>query len=1622
MNVSPGRLFRLPFILTIQILVLTMIPLAPGRSAGATRSDTGVTLTQTILVSPREVRILRQSGVDFISLSGGATAAGEGQLDLPAKPLTFRLPEDMVIAAVSVRVLETEALRGSFNPGRVHTRGSDGNLSPLTGPALLERDAEGYYPAVLAEPGAHGRMRGRSLGGVVYTPFRWRDSDGTLEIITRAELVLTLQPETRDRASDFLPLRREPWADAMVEKMLDGLIVNRAPEVEGRRLGAELSPLLNSGAPFAPTFRPSVDGSPVEMVIITDEVQTAQYQRLADWKTRSGIPTVVRTVSWIKANYPNGVDTQDTIRNFIRDAAQKWGTIWVLLGGDTDIIPTRYGKTAFFSGEEIPTDLYFQCVDGTWNGDGDASFGEGFSTPTEPGDSADLYPEVWIGRTSTVTLAQAAAMVNKILAYESTPLRNGYQDDYLGLAEVLFPQTWNPGDQVLFDGASIAEEGISHLPPNYRVVKLYENCPNVAWPTCVLEKKDTVLDSIDAGFGFVHHLGHGFINTMSVGQADQALSNADADACSNGNETFFLYAINCTSSAIDFNCIAERYLLNPNGGSVASVGSTRFDFPSTGWSYQTEYFRLVFDTGMHELGHAASACKLPFIPLSLQDNTHRWTQFTQIYFGDPSMTLFTMPPADLAVTHAATHALGAGTFTVTVNSGGNPLSSARVCLHKPNDDYEVGLTDALGQITLPFAPDSTGTVQLTVVADNHVPYLANVTVTAPVAPYLYAADQVLDDDGVGLSVGNADGKIDAGETIELSIPVRNRGTSLATGVSATVVSMSPFVTVLDGTSNYGSVGAGAQVNAGDPVVLAISRTAPDRTEAAIQISWQSGSGTIVEKVLLYVHAPLFQWFRQFPRDTTGNGNGNSIFAPGEDVTLRVELRNGGLGQARNVTAILRSTDPAIVISDSTVAFGTLAGGVLAIARPTDTFKFQMVDTTGLAGNGKKLRVSVYDLFSPSTVLASFLIDARPPTGTIADLTARGAESSIAVTFSPLKFVDLFGYNVYRSTTSGGTYSRINQNTTIRTAFYNDEGLPPLTLFFYKVAAQDSAGNEGTLSTIISASTTLPLHDEFPVELESATNASVTLADLDYDGDLEILAGAGEVYAIQPDGTEVFDGDTDIRTLGVLTNTTKPGYWNAPAVGDVDRDGSPEVAAVSWLANLYLWNEFGQTEAGWPRNLNTFSIADPNPLSSVAMGDVDNNGDLELFVMCGKILFGFHHDGTEIVDGDLNPATIGVIKIVNTAYNYGTPALADMNGDGRPEVIVGMRDKKLHVFNPVNWTELPGFPFTTNGNSGAGGEITSSPAIGDIDNDGQPEIVFACSDSRVYALNGDGTAAAGWPQGAQFNEDLDSSPALGDISGDGIPDVVVGASNGRLFAWRGNGIGLLQVLIKDALGANVAVRSSPILVDVDANGVPEIIVGDQIGRLHAFYANGTSLPGFPIQTGNLIEGGPAAWDLDGDGLTEIVAESFDQKVYQWDTPWTFNALASPWPMFHHDPRHTGLLNAPIFYQTGVPESPTPELKPFLLAQNRPNPFNPITTIDWRIQKSSPSGDLLPVRLEIYSPTGRLVRMLINKPLPVGDYQAIWDGTDQEGRPVSSGVYYYRLLSRDTVESRKMVLVR
>ena len=88
----------------------------------------------------------------------------------------------------------------------------------------------------------------------------------------------------------------------------------------------------------------------------------------------------------------------------------------------------------------------------------------------------------------------------------------------------------------------------------------------------------------------------------------------------------------------------------------------------------------------------------------------------------------------------------------------------------------------------------------------------------------------------------------------------------------------------------------------------------------------------------------------------------------------------------------------------------------------------------------------------------------------------------------------------------------------------------------------------------------------------------------------------------------------------------------------------------------------------------------------------------------------------------------------------------------------------------------------------------------------------------------------------------------------------------------------------------------------------------------------------------------------------------------------------------------------------------------LEQNRPNPFNPWTTIRFHLAEAGP------VRLTILDVSGRLLRDLIAAKMPAGSHEVSWDGQDDAGRAVASGVYLYRLESGSHASQRKMLLLR
>ncbi|HER42929.1 MAG TPA: T9SS type A sorting domain-containing protein [Candidatus Eisenbacteria bacterium] len=139
-----------------------------------------------------------------------------------------------------------------------------------------------------------------------------------------------------------------------------------------------------------------------------------------------------------------------------------------------------------------------------------------------------------------------------------------------------------------------------------------------------------------------------------------------------------------------------------------------------------------------------------------------------------------------------------------------------------------------------------------------------------------------------------------------------------------------------------------------------------------------------------------------------------------------------------------------------------------------------------------------------------------------------------------------------------------------------------------------------------------------------------------------------------------------------------------------------------------------------------------------------------------------------------------------------------------------------------------------------------------------------------------------------------------------------------------------------------------------------------------------------------------------------AEYFDDE-WRWDN--IFYYLVSAFDI-HGNESGLAYLGPEAITGSETPEAPAASY----LAQNAPNPFNPLTTISFGLS------DRGRVTLSVYDVTGRLVRVLIDEDRAAGRYRETWDGRGAHGVTVASGVYFYRLRAGTFSETRKMILIR
>ncbi|HEX5131272.1 MAG TPA: C25 family cysteine peptidase, partial [Candidatus Krumholzibacteria bacterium] len=1402
-----------------------------------------------------------------VSAPGYALLADAGRPALPYRIVNVVLPPGEDVADATVRVLGGRIVRSGIRPLISSGERTEDGIAGVAEP-LAPAGASAPFERVRFL--GSGRLHGYTIASFAVFPVSV--DDGNLGVAE--SMVLDIDTAPSARAPAVHAERRRPALERRTRSELARLVINPGDAAAYSFATVDV-PAPEGG--FAPSTFPSLEGSPVDYVIVTPDSLAAAYQTLADFKTAKGVPTVIRTVEWILANYRNGSDAQETIRNFVRDAYTKWGITYLLLGGDTDQLAPRLAWSGFYDGGRmLPVDMYFGCLDGEWNDDRDATFGEG-----TPIDNPDLYAEVYVGRLPTSSTAEVAMAVGKIISYE-TPVDVAFGNRVLLLGEVLFPINWTPPNPISVNGADLTEViyNNSLTAPGLDVVRMYET--EEYFPGSLDENRAAVLAAMNTGFNHVVHIGHGFRFNMSVG--DASIQNADADALVNGDKLSCLYFLNCTGASYTYYCLAEHFLRNPNGGAVSVIGANESAFPNVSSAYMNAFYDLVFDSLVVNVGEAFARSRESRTPLAvLGDNVDLWTHYIYTLLADPEMPMWTGSPVALDVTHVASVGVGKNYITVTAMSGGNPVEGARVCLTKGGDDYAVGTTNGSGQVVLPFRARSAGAIDVVVTGTNLRRNEGSITVTAAAA-YVQMPGMTVDDDNLGGTVGNGDGVIDGGETVDLTVSLKNTGSASTGVVTALLRSNDGGVSIGDSTAAVGVIAASQTIAASDPLRVTVSSSLADAHPVPFTLIIKNdGSEAWRDEFKREVHQPALSLV-QLRIDDAGTGNGNGVVDAGEQFKLFYKVKNFGSGVFPGGTVQVTDLGGGFTFVDSLSTYPALA----PLASAENATGFTMIEP-GVAIE-HQLQVEITDIYGRATI---DVIELRPPVSP----TALVVDPSLGVDRLQVSWTtsvtpDVTHYNIYRSLNPGGPFVKSNLDP-VANAVFLDTGLAANTLYYYRAAAIDASGNESAQSATMFGSTNPAQLAGFPIGLGLETGSSPAVGDLDGDGMPEIVVCANKVFAFHSDGNELIDGDSDPQSWGVLSAAGST-FVSHPALARIDATPGLEIVAASRdLKSVYVFNYQGTILAGWPKSVENTIRA------GLVVGDLDGDNVFEIIAVDEKgVIYAWNDDGSEYIDGDSNPGTIGVFyRMSGCTFNYSTPAMADIDNDNMEELIVGSQGDQVYVFNQ-DGSISPGWPYAL------GSDIGGNPVVADVDNNGDMEIIVNEWAGSIRILNHDGTQLgnnffSNNPFGAPF---FRGSPAVGNVTGDAKLEIFVPRGSGYLYGMQYNGVALAGW--PQQYSATTYTESSPVIADINADGVLDIVLGDETRFIHAWSATGAPVAGFPLKTDDAMRGVPQLADVDLDGDIDLVAAGWDENLYVWDFMGAWDDSKAPWPRFQGNTHNNG----------------------------------------------------------------------------------------------------------------------
>ena len=422
------------------------------------------------------------------------------------------------------------------------------------------------------------------------------------------------------------------------------------------------------------------------------------------------------------------------------------------------------------------------------------------------------------------------------------------------------------------------------------------------------------------------------------------------------------------------------------------------------------------------------------------------------------------------------------------------------------------------------------------------------------------------------------------------------------------------------------------------------------------------------------------------------------------------------------------------------------------------------------------------------------------------------------------------------------------------------------------------------------------------------------ADIDCDGRLDLLIGrlTGTITRYEADGTDdrgvprfrhVTDFFEDIEIVGAFQGMRHGA--NTMALGDIDRDGDHDLLWGDFFEAGLLLIENTSGDCRQPILRGTpvpFPPGDPVSTSGYnapALGDLDGDGDPDLVM--GVLGGAFLPSRTSVENlhyfeqgaaGEFEQVTTRLVRTLDVG-SESIPAFVDLEGDGDLDLLVGNKIEPddsergaLYLFENVGAASRPSF--RARGRvEGIARAYNLAPAFGDLDGDGDPDMLLGRWRDRVAYYRNDGPSAKGgavrrWTladsAAITLTRGRNTTPALGDLDGDGDLDLLVGESSGALNYYRndGGGGGPAFELVSDEFGGiDVGRRSAPFLVDLDDDDDLDLAVGSELSGLRLFRNEGSGRePSFveaaPFAIDLPTYVAPALVDLNGDCDFDLIA--------------------------------------------------------------------------------------------------------------------------------------------------------